>query len=89
MIQPIRNEVLVKPFLTESVTSGGLIIPDSCRKHSSRVEIISVGNGTEKEPMRLKKGQIGYRVKDWGTPIEENGELYFIMEQKAIIAIEN
>lgn len=86
MIQPIRTNVLVKPLKGNNVTDGGLFIPDNCVKESNKVEIVAVGNGTKDKPMTLKSGQIGFRVKDWGTPVIENGELYYLMEQDAIIA---
>ena len=88
MIKPIRNNVVVKPFKGSNVTDGGLIIPDTCVAESNRVEIVAVGNGIKDKPMKLKVGDTGYRVKIWGTPIEENGEIFYIMEQDAIIALD-
>lgn len=88
MIQPIRNQVLVKCFKGDSISEGGIIVPDSARKDSNKVEIIETGKGTTARPMRLKKGDIGFRVKDWGTEVWENGEKYFIMEDSAIIALQ-
>lgn len=38
--------------------------------------------------MKLKAGQIGYRVMDWGLPFEENGEKFYVMDADAIIAVE-
>jgi len=87
MIQPIRNNVLVKPFKEDEVSAGGIIVPESYRKDGSKVKVVAVGNGTAKRPMKLKPDSIGFRVKDWGTPIEENGELYYIMDDTAIIAL--
>ena len=79
MIRPIRNNVLVRPIQTDTVSKGGIILADSFLKDGSKVEIIEVGNGTAKRPMRLKKGQIGYRAQDWGTPVQENGITYYLM----------
>lgn len=86
MIKPIRNQVLVKAFKEDEVSAAGIIVPESYRKHGCRVEIIDVGNGTKNRPMKLKKGEIGFRVKDWGVPVEDNGELYYLMDDKAILA---
>lgn len=86
MIKPIRNQVLVKAFKEDEVSTGGIIVPESLRKYGCRVEIIEVGNGTKNRPMKLKKGQIGFRVKDWGVPVEDNGELYHLMDDSAILA---
>lgn len=86
MIKPIRNQVLVKAFKEDEMSSGGIIVPESMRKEGSKVEIIAVGNGTPSRPMRLKPGMTGFRVKDWGVPVEDNGELYYLMDEEAILA---
>jgi hypothetical protein len=38
--------------------------------------------------MHLKEKDIVYRVKDWGTPVDIQGERHYIMDQNAIIAKE-
>jgi hypothetical protein len=38
--------------------------------------------------MNLKAGQVGYRVKDWGTLVEIDGVKHYLMDNSAIIAIE-
>jgi chaperonin GroES len=86
MIKPIRNQVLVKAFKEDEMSSGGIIVPESMRKEGSKVEIIAVGNGTPSRPMRLKPGMTGFRVKDWGVPVEDDGELYYLMDEEAILA---
>ena len=85
---PVRNQILVKPFPSDDTTEGGLFIPDSAKKPSAKVQIIKVGSGTTKKPMTLKEGQTAYRVADWGTPMIIGGELHFIMEDNAILAVE-
>lgn len=88
MIQPIRNNVLVRPIKTENISKGGIIVAESFAKDSNKVEIVEVGPGTSKKPMKLKKGQIGYRVQDWGTEVMQDGIKYFLMDESAIIATE-
>lgn len=86
MIQPIRTNVLVKSYPSDEISEGGIFVAESYRKPSNKVKIIAVGNGTKEKPMRLSIGQTAYKVFDWGTPIEENGELFFLMDQDAILA---
>lgn len=86
MIRPIRNQVLVRAFKDDEQTAGGIIVPESLRKDGSRVEIVAVGNGTADRPMFLKPGMIGFRVSDWGVPVEDNGETFYLMDDKAILA---
>ena len=80
---PIRKQLLVKPFPSDSITEGGLLIPDSVRKPSAKVKIIKAGNKSN-----FKEGQTAYRVEDWGTEILIDGEQHFIMEDNAILAVE-
>lgn len=89
MIRPILNNVVVKCFEGAKVSELGIIMPENFYKESNKVKVIAVGNGTKKKPMSLKVGDIGYRVKDWSiTSIEENGELFYLMEQDAILALD-
>lgn len=87
-MKPIRTNVLVKPFPADEMSEGGIFVPLNARKESNKVFIIEVGNGTKDKPMRLKKGQVGFRVKDWGTEVIINGEKHFIMDQEAILALD-
>lgn len=87
-MKPIRNFVLVKPFPPDEVSEGGIFVPESARAENNKVHIVAVGEGTVKRPMNLKAGQVGYRVKDWGTPVEIEGEKHYLMDNSAIIAIE-
>ncbi len=88
MIKPIGNKVLVKCFKGSDRSGGGIIVPEAFVKESNKVEIIEVGNGFPNKPMKLKKGDIGFRVKDWGNEIIEDGEKYYLMEASAIIALQ-
>jgi co-chaperonin GroES (HSP10) len=87
MIRPIKNNILVKCFPGSDVSEGGILVPDSIRGDSDKVEIVEVGTGTSKKPMYFKKGDIGYRVHGWGEPIIDNGEKYYIMDASAIISL--
>lgn len=86
-MQPIRNQILVKPFPPNELTEGGLIVPDTAKKPSNKVTIVEVGNGTSVRPMRLKKGDVGFRVQGWGEEIIIKGESFFLMEDNAILAL--
>lgn len=87
MVKPIRNKILFKPFLGDAVTTGGIIVPDNVRGESNKGIIVAVGSGTKHHPMYLKAGDVGFRVKNWGEPIDDNGEIFYLMENSAIIAL--
>lgn len=83
---PVKNQILFKPFLVDEKTKGGIFVPNSFRHESDKGEIVEVGRGTKNRPMRLKKGDIGFRVHEWGTLVEKNGESFYLMEDNAILA---
>ena len=87
-MKPILNQILFKPLPANEVTEGGLFVPEAYRAVNNKGKIVGVGRGTSKRPMGLKEGMIGYRVKDWGTEVIIDNELHFLMDDKAIIAIE-
>ncbi len=85
---PINNQILFKPFKGDDKSVGGIIVPDSVKKESDKGIIVAVGNGTHKNKMYLKAGDIGFRVHKWGIPVEQNGETLYLMEDSAILATE-
>lgn len=85
---PISNQILFKPFQPEEITMGGLFVPDSCKEIPDRGIIVKTGRGTKQNPMRLKEGMIAHRVHKWGQEVIIDGELYFLMDEAAILAVE-
>lgn len=84
---PVRTNILFKPFPGDEKSEGGIIVPLSAQKPSNKGVIVKVGKGTKAKPMKLKEQQVGYRVKDWGTEVLINGELHYLMDQDAILAV--
>lgn len=87
-MKPVRNNVLIKPFPPDEISEGGIFVPISARKENNRATVVAVGNGTAEKKMKLRVGQIVHRVKDWGTPVDIEGERHYILDQAAIIATE-
>ena len=87
-MQPVRNIILTKPFPPDEISEGGIFVPESARQESNKMRVIAVGNGTKERKMIFNPGDIVYRVKDWGTPIDIDGERHYIMDQNGIIAKE-
>jgi co-chaperonin GroES (HSP10) len=80
---PIRNNVLLKPFPSDEMSTGGIIIAESYREASNKMEVIAVGSKA-----KFKEGQTVYRVKDWGDEILIDGQVHFLMSDDSIIATE-
>lgn len=86
MINPIRDSVLVKPCESDGISAGGIIVPESYKTISNKVEIVAVGNGIKSRPMKFKKGDIVCKIKDCGTEIFINGEKHLLIKDNWILA---
>jgi chaperonin GroES len=87
-MQLLRDLILVKPCPSEEQTEGGLFIPESARERSSRAVIVEVGNGTKKEPMQYKKGDMVIHIKGAGDNEEFilGGETHYLIRQIDILS---
>ncbi len=81
---PIRTQILVKPFLADDISEGGIIVPDSAKKTSDKVLVVKCGSRATK----VKEGDTGYRVHGWGTEVLINDELHILLDQDAILAVQ-
>lgn len=84
-IKPIRNFIVVKPFMGDAETEFGIIIPDSLRERKSMATVLATGNGTKDKPMYVKQGDIVWHIKGAGQDIEENGQELFLMPTDDIL----
>lgn len=88
-VQPIRDNILIKPLESEEKSEGGILVPGSFRARNNKAMVIAVGNGTAKRPMRYKPGQIVHGIKDCGDEIIIDGEKHFIVKDSYLLASEN
>ena len=86
-MQPIRGQILVRPLESHGVSEGGIIVPNSFKKDSNKVEVVAVGNGTKDKPMKRKVGEVGFRVKDCGVELLIDDVKHFLIDQSWIIAL--
>jgi chaperonin GroES len=86
MLTPIRHNILVKPFEADSVTTGGILVPENCRERNNKAEVVAVGGGTKKIPMPFRPGQTVFNVQNWGQEIEIEGVSHYLMDQRTILA---
>jgi chaperonin GroES len=85
MIQPIKDNVLVRPCKPDEISAGGIIVPDSYKEISNKVEVVAVGNGIKNRSMAFKKGDVVCKIKGCGTEVLINGELYLLIKDNWIL----
>ena len=82
-IKPLADRVVVRPEKAKEKTEGGVLIPESAKKKQMKGTVVSVGPGTSKTKMTVKKGDLILYGQYAGTEHEE----YVIMRQEDILAI--
>jgi len=91
-IRPLHDRVIVKRLEEESMSKGGIIIPDSAKEKPAQGEVIAVGdgkileNGTKIE-MNVKKGDKVLFSKYAGTEVKLEGEEVLIMREDDILGV--
>ena len=81
---PINNRLLIQPLAPETITKGGIVIPDSAQEKAQRGVVAAVGpglyndNGTLR-PMQIKKGDKVLYGKYAGTETTIDDVDYLIM----------
>lgn len=91
-VRPLHDRVLVKRFLEEEKSKGGIIIPDTAKEKPIQGEIIAVGTGRIAEdgkvrPLEVKKGDKILFGKYSGTEIKIEGEEFLMMREEDILGI--
>ncbi len=91
-IRPLADRVLVQRLDAESVTSGGIVLPESAKEKPQRGKIVSVGEGEAlkdgtRRKVQVKKGDEVLFSSYSGTEIKIGVEEYMIMDESEIMAI--
>lgn len=93
-IQPLFDNILVKPEEAETKTASGIILPETAKEKPQIGTVMAVGTGQvtpegKTLPMVVKVGQKVMYKKWGGNEVKVNGEEWMFVEQKDILAIIN
>jgi len=91
-IQPLFDNVLVKPLQAEETLPSGIVLPDSAKEKPQTGQIMAVGpGGTDDKGNPIKMVvKVSQKVmyKKWGgNEVKVNGQEWMLVEQKDILAI--
>lgn len=91
-LRPLQDRILVKRVEQESMTKGGIIIPDSAKEKPAEGEVVSVGNGKMGEDGKritpdIKAGDRILFGKYAGTEVKIDGEEHLIMREDDVLGI--
>jgi len=91
-IRPLNDRLLVKRLAEETMTAGGIIIPDSAKEKPAEGEVVAVGPGKvadsgERVALQVKEGDMVLFSKYGGTDVRLDGEDFLIMREEDILGI--
>ena len=91
-LRPMQDRIIVKRMEEETMTAGGIFIPETAKEKPQKGKIIAVGNGKKTEdgkviPLDLKVGEKVLFGKYAGTEIKVEGEEYLIMREDDILGV--
>ena len=91
-IQPLFDNVLVKPIKAEEKSAGGIILPETAKEKPQVAEVMAVGAGAFDDkgkliPMIIKVGQKVMFTKWGGNEVKVGNEEWKLVKQSDILAI--
>ena len=92
-LQPLLDNVLVKPLEGKSTTASGIVIPDTVSKEKPmRGEVIAVGPGKIKDGQKVEcpvsVGDVVVFTKYAPTEIKVDNEELYLMGFDSLLAVE-
>ena len=91
-LRPLQDRIIVKRLEEETMTAGGIFIPETAKEKPQKGEVIAVGKGKKTEdgkviPVDVKTGDKVLFGKYAGTEIKIDGQEYLIMREDDILGI--
>jgi chaperonin GroES len=91
-LRPLQDRIIVKRLEEETITAGGIFIPETAKEKPQKGEVIAVGKGKKTEdgkiiPIDVKAGDQVLFGKYAGTEIKIEGQEYLIMREDDILGI--
>ena len=91
-IRPHRDRIIVKVLDADTVSAGGILIPDAATEKPNKGKVIAVGTGRLTEdgtvvPMEVKQDDIVLFGKNAGQNVKVNGEEFLILIEDEVMAV--
>ena len=91
-IRPLHDRVVVRRLEEETMSAGGIVLPDSAAEKPSQGEVIAVGpgkandNGDVRKP-DVKKGDKVLFGQYGGSTVKIDGEELLILQESEIFGV--
>ena len=89
-LQPLMDNVLIKPIESDNTTASGIVIPDTVSKEKPiKGEVMAVGPGKgDGEAMPVAVGDVVYFSQYGPREIKFDGEELYIISVDSLLAVE-
>jgi chaperonin GroES len=93
-LRPLNDRVVVKRVDSDTVTKGGLVIPDTVAEKPDQGVVLAVGKGKKDRngdyiPLEVKVADRVLFGKHAGTQIKHQGEDLLVLKEDEIFAVFN
>lgn len=91
-LQPLGDRVVVRREESESVTAGGIVLPDSAKDKPSRGKVVSIGNGRllddgSRSKLQVKPGDRVLFLSYAGENFKHGEDELLLMREDDILAV--
>ena len=91
-LKPMGDRVIIRPTAQESVTTGGIFLPDTAQERPQKGEVVAAGPGRvlrngKRIEMEVKAGDQVIYSKFAGTEVEVQDEKLLVLSANDILAI--
>ena len=91
-IRPLHDRVIVKRLESETLSAGGIVIPDSAAEKPVQGKVVAVGKGKILEdgnvrPLDVKVGDKILFGKYSGNEVKVDGDELVVMREEDVMAV--
>ena len=91
-IRPLHDRVIVKRLESETLSAGGIVIPDSAAEKPVQGKVVAVGKGKilEDGSVRALDVKVGDKIlfgKYSGTEVKVDGDELLVMREEDVMAV--
>ena len=91
-IRPLQDRIIVERLEEETMTAGGIIIPDSAKEKPQEGKVVAAGKGKVTEdgkvlPLDVKVGDKVLFGKYAGTEIKVDGKEFLMMREDDVLGV--
>jgi len=83
-LKPLGDRVVIEPIEQDSMTAGGIVLPDTAKEKPQQGTVLATGPDVEAE---LAEGDRVMYAKYAGTEVKTDGKEVIILSEDDILAI--